>query len=77
MAGYALLKVFLQHVKHMDELSEDDENKFVDANGKGWLVLSGESGSQPDMTRNYMLNFMRKTGREYELMRKHLEIITR
>ena len=71
-AGYALLKTFLQHVEHMDELSEDDENKFVDENGKGWLVLLGSNDTPPGRTRDYMLNFMRKTGREYELMRKHL-----
>ena len=59
----------------MDELSQDDKNKFVDSNGKGWLVLTGSSGSQPFLTRDYLINnFMRKVGRGSELMRRHLEM---
>jgi len=72
MAGYALLKTFLQHVKHMDEHSEDDKNKFVDANGKGWLVLLGQNGTPTGLIRKYLFELMEKVGREYELMRKHL-----
>jgi len=77
-ASYVELDNFLNHVKYMDELSQDDKNKYVDSNGKGWLVLVGSKtslvGRNNDRLREYLLGLMNKTGREIELMRKHLEM---
>jgi len=70
---YTQLEIFLAHVDHMDKLFQDEENRFVDQDQNTWLILAGPRGSQQDKTRKYLLQqFMSKTGREYELMKKHL-----